>query len=753
MNGKVCVVVLGFLAVAAGAQVPAQQRPWMNASLSPDARADLVLNQMTRDEAFILIDGYFGMPYQAANRPLLTAEIKAQMPMSAGLIPGIPRLGIPALTESDASLGVANGGNMRPGDTATALPSSLLTAATFNPEQAFAGGSMIAREARAKGYNVLLAGGTNLAREPRGGRTFEYAGEDPLLAGIMVGESIRGIQSQAVLSTAKHFALNDQETARTVMSANISDADARESDLLAFEIALERGDPGAIMCSYNRVNNNYACEDHYLLTEILKGDWGYRGFVMSDWGAVHSTVAAALNGLDQESSNGSDRLDYFGPPLKEAVAKGQVPETRLRNMVHRILRSMFAKGLFDRPVVKGPIDVDADLAVAQTAAEEGIVLLKNDKAVLPLSMAKRQKIAVIGAHADLGVPSGGGSSQVLGIGHSKELEVPTGGGTRVIAGETWTLPRDTVVLHASAPLTEIRRMAPQAKVTYAAGDDIAAAVALAKKSDLAIVFVHQHMREGVDVIDLSLPGNQDELIAAVAAANPHTIVVLETGGPVTMPWLDKVDGVVEAWYSGNRGGAAIARILFGEVNPSGRLPVTFPITESQLPHPIITGQRPDGRIIGTNGSPTVYDVIYNEGSKVGYRWFEDQKLPPLFPFGYGLSYTSFAYEGLKVTGGNTLAFGFDVRNTGTRAGKTVAQIYVKPPYGETRLVGFSKVDLAPGEVKHVTLTADPRLLAMFDGDANIWRVTDGEYQVRLGGSATDKAATASAHVNAGTIRP
>ena len=273
MNGKVFgVVVLGFMAVAAGAQTPAQQRPWMNANLSPDTRADLVLAQMTRDEAFILIDGYFGVPYQPANRPLLTAEIKAQMPMSAGLVPGIPRLGIPPLTESDASLGVANGGNMRPGDTATALPSSLLTAATFNPEQAFAGGSMMAKEARAKGYNVLLAGGTNLAREPRGGRTFEYAGEDPLLAGIMVGESIRGIQSQAVLSTAKHFALNDQETARTVMSANISDADARESDLLAFEIALERGDPGAIMCSYNRVNNNYACEDHYLLTEILKGD-------------------------------------------------------------------------------------------------------------------------------------------------------------------------------------------------------------------------------------------------------------------------------------------------------------------------------------------------------------------------------------------------------------------------------------------------------------------------------------------------
>lgn len=751
MGGRVFgVAMLGLMAVAAGAQTPP---PWMNTALSPDARADLVQAQMTREEEFILVDGYLGLPYQPAFHAPITPELKAQMPLSAGYVPGIPRLGIPALTESDASLGVANGGNMRPGDTATALPSSILTAASWNPEIAFAGGAMIAREARAKGYNVLLAGGINLAREPRNGRTFEYAGEDPWLAGMMVGESIKGIQSQSIISTIKHFALNDQETARTVMSTNISDADARESDLLAFQLAIERGDPGAVMCSYNRINNVYGCENHYLLSEVLKGDWGYKGFVLSDWGAVHSTVQSALNGLDQESSNGSDRIDFFGQALKDAVAKGQVPVARMHDMVHRILRTMFAKGLFDRPVVKSAIDTDADLTIAQAGAEEGIVLLKNEKALLPLSSSKRQKIAVIGAHADLGVPSGGGSSQVLGIGHSKALEIRIGGGSRVIGGEAWKLPQDTVVLHASSPLAEIRHIAPKAKINFAAGDDIAAAVELARKSDVAIVFVHQHMREGVDVIDLSLPGNQDELIAAVAAANPHTVVVLETGGPVTMPWLDKVDGVLEAWYSGNRGGAAIARILFGEVNPSGHLPVTFPITESQLPHPIITGQRPDNRIIGTNGTPTVYDVIYNEGSKIGYRWFENQKLPPLFPFGYGLSYTSFSYEALKATGGNTVAVSFDVRNTGQRAGKAVAQIYVKPPFGPSRLVGFSKVELAPGEFKHVILNTDPRLLAMFDGDANVWRVIDGDYTVRLGGSAIDKAAAATVHVNAATLKP
>jgi len=261
------------------------------------------------------------------------------------------------------------------------------------------------------------------------------------------------------------------------------------------------------------------------------------------------------------------------------------------------------------------------------------------------------------------------------------------------------------------------------------------------------------MREGIDVYGLGLPGDQDALIAAVAAVNPHTIVVLQTGGPVIMPWLDAVPAVVEAWYSGNGGAAAIARILFGEVNPSGRLPLTFPLAESQLPHPIITGQRPDGRITPTNGTPTAYDVNYQEGARVGYRWFEDQKLAPLFPFGYGLSYTSFAYENLKVVGAATIKAEFDVRNTGTRPGKTVAQVYVKPPFGPTRLVGFQKVELAPGESKHVTLYADQRLIAMFDGDANLWRIADGDYTVRLGDSAIDKAAAAVVHVNAGTVKP
>ena len=765
MNGAhLAGVVFCLLAGAAAAQPPTAQpptaqppmnQPWMNTSLSADARADLVQSQLTHNEELTLVHGFLGTAFAPGFHGPIPNWMRPYLPGSAGFVPGIPRLGIPPLNESDASLGVANGNHMRPGDTATALPSSLLTASTWNPDVSYAAGAMIGKEARDKGFNVLLAGGVNLAREPRNGRTFEYSGEDPLLAGVMVGASIRGIQDQHIISTTKHFALNDQETARTVMSSDITDADARESDLLAFEIAIEQGDPGAVMCAYNRVNHVYACENDYLLNEILKQDWGYRGFVLSDWGAVHSTVDSVLHGLDQESANGFDSQDFFGEPLKQAVANGTIPESRLHDMVHRILRSMFAKGLFDYPLIKQPIDRTADLAVAQRDAEEGIVLLKNANGILPLPVKPRhrQKIAVIGGRADIGVYSGGGSSQVIPIGSNGSNEILTGGAVTVIQGQPWQIPRSTIVLDPPAPLDAIRAESENARVRFDYGDNIARAVALAKDSDVVIIFASQWMREGIDALSLSLYGEQDDLIEAVAAANPNTIVVLETGGPVVMPWLDKVAAVIEAWYPGNGGASAIAHILFGEVDPSGHLPITFPRSETQLPRAQITGQNPIGRTIATYGTPTAYDVIYNEGAKVGYKWFEQQKVQPLFPFGFGLSYTTFSYEGLKVTGGRTLSVGLDVRNTGTRQGKAVAQVYAKPPIGPSRLIGWSKVELAPGESKHVTITADPRLLALFDSDANVWRIEDGDFLVTVGSSVADKVMTASAHVTASTIKP
>jgi beta-glucosidase len=729
---------------------PVLAPPWMNTALMPDQRADLIEAQMTRDEELTLVHGYLGIYVPNRAYRMQPEAIRGDLPNAAGYVPGIPRLGIPSLTESDASLGVANGGHMRPGDTATALPSSALTAATWNADLAYQGGAMIAQEARAKGFNVLLAGGNNLVRDPRGGRSFEYVSEDPLLAGVMAGESIRGIQDQRIISTTKHYALNDQETMRTLIDARIDEAAARESDLLAFEIAIEHGDPGAVMCAYNRVNGVYACENDWLLNRVLKTDWGYRGFVLSDWGAVHSTVDAANNGLDQESSNSSDAQDYFGDALKDAVADGRVSEARLHDMVHRILRTMFAKGLFDSPPIKGPINVAADTLIAQRDAEEGIVLLRNDRGLLPLK-AGTQRIVVIDGEADIGMLSGAGSSQVIPNGSDSTTEVLIGRAAWIDRKKPQA-SMDRVVYDPPAPLSAIRAEAPNAQIQFDRGDDIEQAAAIAKGADIVIVFAQQWMREGADAPDLSLHGDQDALIDALVSCNPNTIVVLETGGAVLMPWLAKSAAVVEAWYAGSGGAAALARVLFGKVNPSGHLPVTFPQSEDQLPRPTIPGL---ARQTLPSAMPPAMD--FPEGSNAGYRWFEQKKLVPLFPFGFGLSYASFTFANLSVKGGSTLSAEFDVRNTSTVAGKTVAELYATPPSPDgsavARLIGWSKVDLKPAETRHVSVTADPRLLAQFDTTAHAWRIAAGDYGVSLGNSSVDIRASATAHLDAATIRP
>jgi beta-glucosidase len=726
----------------------------MDTSLTADARANLVETEMTREEELTLVRGYFGVDYPWTAK-VYPEAIRKALPGSAGYVPGIPRLGIPPLTESDASLGIANGRHMRHGDQAVALPSSLLTAATWNSALAYAGGAMFGAEAHHKGFDVMLAGGVDLAREPRGGRTFEYVGEDPLLAGVMAGEAIRGTQDLHIISTIKHFAMNDQETGRTTMSTNIPDAAMRESDLLAFEIAIEHGDPGAVMCSYNRINAVYSCENDYLLNKVLKGDWGYKGFVLSDWGAVHSTVDAANNGLDQESSYSHDKEDYFGQALAEAVDAGTVPETRLHDMVHRILRTMFAKGLFDHPPVKKPIDVKTDLAVAQRDAEEGIVLLKNARDLLPLSLVKRpsRRITIIGGYADLGVMSGSGSSQVIPIGNTPALEVMAGGSVWQSPNVNQQIPSGTIILDPPSPYAAIHEQAPWARVVFYDGSDINKAAALARTSDVVIVFAQQWTSESWDVPDLTLPVNQDDLINAVADANPRTVVVLETGAPVLMPWLEKVGAVMEAWYPGNRGASAIARILFGAVNPSGRLPITFPQDESQLPRPLIPGHELAYSRIPLEGAQSPFDIDYIEGANVGYKWFKAKNLTPLFPFGFGLSYTSFDFGSLKATEGQTLSVSFDMRNTGKLEGKATAQVYATPPGGVARLIGWSKLDLKPSETRRVTLAADPRLLATFDTGDDLWHVADGNYTVSLGSSSADISASATVHLEASTVRP
>lgn len=705
-----------------------------------DARVERLIRNMSPQQLHHLVQSYV----MVGNMQRLR-----QPPGSVGAVgyvPALPALGIPALQENDAGIGVDNypvgldargwpiGVRGKAGD-ATPLPSTLALAATWNPRLAEAGGSMIAAEARAQGINVLLAGGVNLTREPRDGRTFEYFGEDPLLAGTMDGAEIRGIQSQHVISTVKHYALNDQETDRLTISADIGERAMRESDLLAFELAIEQGHPGSVMCGYNKVNGIYDCSNAHLLNDVLKRDWHYPGWVMTDWSADHS-VKDALAGVDQVSGQdyvgNDDGTGHFGAPLMRAIGDHTIPMSRLRDMARRILRSMMVNGLFDAPPPK-PVNFAADAEVSQRAAEQALVLLKNAAAQLPLN-DHAQRIVVIGGHADAGVLSGGASAQVWPVG---------GPAIKPVHPDLHDSASPWVVYDPSSPLRALRQRLPNARIDYADGSDPARAAALAKAANVAIVFATQWEAEGIDMPSLSLPDHQDALIDAVAAANPHTIVVLETGGPVTMPWLSNVSAVLEAWYPGARGGEAIADVLSGRTDPSGRLPVTFPRDERQLPRPVLAG-----------GASVNYHI---EGAAVGYKWFDRQKLDPLFPFGDGLSYTRFAYSNLKVRMGARVTVSFVVRNVGTRAGMDVPQVYVDMPTtdGEAprRLAGFDKVDLKPGAQATVTMTIDPRLFAVFDVAADRWRIAAGRYTVEAGHSSRDLALRGGVDLPAASIQP
>lgn len=718
------------------AQGEAVGRPWMNKVLSPDKRADLLLAQMSLDEKVALLHGPMAMPFGPFTLP--DGAIG-----SAGYIAGNARLGIPALQESDASLGVNNPGLVRGvKDMSTALPSGLALAATFNPQIAFEGGQMVGSEARAKGLNVQLAGGVNLARDPRNGRNFEYVGEDPLLAGLLTGASINGIQSMGVVSTIKHFALNGQELNRMTADSVIGDAAARESDLLAFQIAIEKSDPGSVMCAYNLVNGHYACENDWLLNTVLKRDWGYKGFVMSDWGAVHS-VQSIVNGLDQQSGEQIDLQVWFDKPLKQAVAEGKVPQARVDEAARRILRTMFAHGLFDQTAAKPDIDFAAHALVAQREAEEAIVLLENRKGLLPLA-ATGKRIAVIGGHAEAGVASGAGSSQVNNPYHvaPQTLRSVPFGGEGIMASI------NNVLFHPSPPLAALRTRFGDANVSYDTGFYAKSAAAAAKAADIAIVFVYQPSSEGYDVPDMSLPLGQDAIVEAVAAANPNTIVVLQTGNPVAMPWANKVGAIVQAWYSGSKGGDAIARVLTGEVNPSGRLPISWPANEQQLPRPVIPGT-------GSKITDRVTVDYRIEGSDVGYRWFARQKQAPLYWFGHGLSYTRFGYDKLSVSGGKTLTAKVVVTNRGDKRGKDVVQLYLtdKPGGAARRLLAFQKVDLAPGESREVTLVADPRLLADYDEKRPGWRIGAGRYGVGIGTDAGTMTLSGGVTLRAMTLKP
>ena len=697
------------------AQAPSGQevKPWMDHRLSPDERAELVLKEMTFEEKLNLVHGQ-GMPGWGPPGP--NAHLGNG---GAGFVLGVERLGIPMIQMSDAAYGVRSSASN--GRYSTALPSNLAAAASWDPDAACEYGALIGRELRAQGYNMTLGGGVNLTREPRNGRTFEYQGEDPILAGTLVGNRIKCEQAQHVIGDIKHYALNDQESGRSQVNVVITRRAMRESDLLAFEIGIAIGQPGAVMCSYNLVNGDYACQNRYLLTDVLKHEWGFKGFVVSDWGATHSTAQASSAGLDNEEPEAV----LFGDKLKAALQSGQVPMSELDDHVRRILRSEFASGIVDHPVEKSVVDVAAGFETSRRIAERGVVLLRNENHILPLDRSALRSIAVIGEKADFGMISGAGSAQVDPPGPPS--------------------PWQAQVWFPTSPLKAIKAKAPNAEVDFASGADPARAATLAKQADVALVFVYQWMTEGRDVPDLKLPGQQDRLIEQVAAANPHTIVVLETGSAVKMAWLDKVSGVLEAWYPGSKGADAVADILFGDGNPTAKLPITFPRSEDDLPHSHLAVPPPGGRDVGRDKHPELararFSLDYDEGLKVGYKWFDAEKKPVLFPFGYGLSYTTYAYSGLKVTPGKETTVMFQVKNTGHRAGEEIAQVYAALPEaaGEPpkRLVGWSRVHLEAGESKSVTVRIPAKYLSIFDDNENAWKLIPGSYRFLVGSSSQD----------------
>ena len=707
-SAAILATALVALAAASGSASAAQANcPWMkDANATPDARAHQLLAAMSTDQKISRLT--YSLP------PWFTYF------GTAGHLDGIPALCIPTLNLSDAGSGVV-GLQIQ----TTVFPSGVAQASAFDPVLQRRFGKAVGEEAFNKGINVMLGPGMNIARTPLNGRNFEYFGEDPFLAASTATAVIEGIQSQPVMATAKHYALNNQETDRNTVDSIAGERTMREIYLPAFEAAVRNAKAGAVMCAYNKVNGPYACENKELLNGFLRRDWGFDGLVMSDWGAVHSTVPSVLSGLDLEMNAAGTQ--YYAPAaVKSALAGGKITPGELDDMVLDILRPMFRIGLFDHPVTAEPVpflnavSTPAHKAIADELAAAGTVLLKNKDNLLPLT-GHGKTIAVIGFGANPAfapnASGGGGSSRGLGF------------------------PTDTV-----SPLQGIltAALAHGDHVLYADGSLEADATAVAKLADVAVVVATDSLSEGADRPDLgfrpgicvtliceTVPLEQDGMIAAAAAANPNTVAVLDVGAPVAMPWLDKVRAVLLPWYSGIENGTALAAMLYGESAPSGRLPQTFPRSVKDLP----TTSKAQYPGVGLKAD-------YSEGLLVGYRWFEQKKIAPLFPFGYGLTYTTFSYSHLDV---NRTRHGADVRftlhNTGKRDGAEVGQVYVGFPRaaGEPprQLKGFKKVALSPGDRSRIRIALDRRAFSIWDTARHGWHVVPGCYRVMVGASSSD----------------
>lgn len=757
---------------------------------SADTRARSILAQMTLDQKIALIHGHGSPVGQLGYVGLNYPAVPNAMQDAVGFMPGIDALGVPANNMADASNG-ANVSNVQ----TTALPASVGLAATWSKDLAHTYGNRIGAEIRVLGFTTALGGGVNLIRDPRNGRGFEYMGEDPVLAGELGAERTIGVQQNKIISTIKHFAFNDYETNRAVANNVIDEQTMRETELLAFEIAITKGNPGYVMCAFNQVNGDYSCENEYLLKDVLKSEWGYKGIVMSDWGAQSSTIKAANNGLDEEEP-GQEADDtpipqfmklYMGGPwfikaLSDAVANGDVAMTRIDDMVFRKLRTMVAMGLMDNPPqTRSSIDESAGNADAKKIADASMVLLKNQpaanqtttKKVLPLDKSSVKKILVVGGWADRGVVSGGGSG---GSAPLIENQVDA-------CGQLPISPYPTCPNYiGSAPLTAIQAEFPNADVTYLNGDDANAAATAASEADVTIIIATQWLNEGSDNTDMALasPANnssgvytydQDALISTVAAKAKQSVVVLQNGQPVLMPWIDKVDAVLEAWYPGVRGAYSIADILSGDVNPSGKLPVTFPASEQDLVQPALptnlgkflgagamikslgsTVKRiVDGKF-GTGAYDAMRTVNYSEKlAWNGYKWMDANNITPLFPFGFGLSYSTFAYSDAasSVDAADDVTVTFTIKNTSNRDGTEIAQVYATLPANvpgnaqpPKRLVGWARVELAAGASQQVSVSVPKKYISTWDTTGKSWIATPGNYVFTVSDSSDTTSANA-----------
>ena len=630
-------------------------------------------------------------------------------------VPPNARLGIPAFTIANGPAGVGPAGD-DPQKPATALPAPISLAASWDEALAERYGILIGEEAKALNENLMETPDINIARVPQNGRTFEAFGEDPYLVSRIAVKQIQGIQRQGIIANVKHFAANNQEADRSRVNVIVDERTLHELYLPAFEASVKEGHVASLMAAYNKVNGAYCCENDVLLNQILKRDWGFDGFVTSDFGAVHSTAPSAMAGLDLEMPTGK----FFGSNLVTAVESDRVPMSVIDDKLVRRFRTMMEYGFFDHAPKPKPIPAHRNGAEARRLAEAGMVLLKNLDNSLPLNPKSLQSIAVIGPGAGKAVTGGGGSSHVE-------------------------------PLYTISPVDGIQqRLGAKAKVSLSDGKDLAEAAALAKSSDVAVVMVGDDETEGKDH-SLTLAGNQDELIEAVAAANPHTVVVLKTGSPVFMPWVDKVPAILEAWYPGEEDGLAVANVLFGDVNPSGKLPITFPRQLVDLP-----ANTPE-QYPGTNKV-----VHYSEGTFVGYRHFDAENIDPLFPFGYGLSYTTFAYNKLSLSAKTlsaesnstgSLVINCEITNTGKRSGEEVVQVYVgfpstsAVPQPPKQLKGFEKIALRPGQTGRIHLKLDTHAFSYWDINAHDWKIQPGTYRIMVGSSSRDIQLQDNLHID------